>query len=64
VQATPAPPRQLPPTVLIPPLALPAPTIINVVNGGVSLAPVVVLFLCMLLLVGTLAVRIGRRRAH
>jgi hypothetical protein len=63
-QATPAPPTQYPPTVLIPPLSLPAPTIINVVNGGSSIAPVVVLFLCMLLLLGALAVRIGRRRAH
>jgi hypothetical protein len=62
--ATPPPSKPLPPTVLIPPLSLPAPTVINVVNSGISIAPVVVLFFCMLLLVGALAVRIGRRRAH
>jgi hypothetical protein len=64
-QPSPAPGRQFPNTVLIPPLALPAPAIAHAVSGGsISPLPLVVLFLAMGLLLAVLGVRIGRRRTH
>jgi hypothetical protein len=64
-QPKPAPGRQFPNTVLIPPLALPAPAVANAVTGGtISPLPLVVLFLAMGLLLAVLGMRLGRRRTH